>query len=140
MTLISITIPIRPIGSGYPQQEVVSLFCLDQVEQLVLHEGFEKFGVELVNSVYLANFEITPTLRMNQEVYKKSIKAWESLAFSEDKQCVLWFGGRICIPNQEGLKKWNLQAARDTPLFHPPREYQVIPGRKEFLVEWNGFS
>ena len=54
--------------SGYSQQEVVSLFCLDQAQQLVLHEGFEKFGVELVNSVYLANFEIRPTLRMNQEV------------------------------------------------------------------------
>ena len=27
----------------------MSLFCLDQAEQLVLHEGFEKFGVDLIN-------------------------------------------------------------------------------------------
>ena len=37
-------------------------------------------------------------------------------------------------------KKWNLQAARDTPLCHPPREYEVIPGPQEVDdgMEWNG--
>ena len=74
MTLISITILMRPIGSGYPQQEVMSLFCLDQAEQLVLPEGFDKFGIELVSSGYLANFNIRPTPRLNQEEQKKSMK------------------------------------------------------------------
>jgi hypothetical protein len=84
-------------------------------EQPMLHQEFERFGLELVSQGFLANLEFQPTL-MNQ--IKEAQKGNESIegikcristgkvpGFEEDEQGVLWYKGRICVPTDSELKE-----------------------------------
>ena len=79
-----------------------------------LYEEMENFGLELVESGFLANLEVKPTLADNIkeaqkghksiEGIKKKIQEGKALEFSVDEQGVVWFGKRLCVPNKAELK------------------------------------
>jgi hypothetical protein len=51
---------------------------------------------------------------------KRNIKKKKSPEFKEDDQGVLWYKGRICVPNVKELKDKILQEAHNSAYFiHP---------------------
>ena len=79
-----------------------------------LYEELENFGLELVESGFLANLEVKPTLaddikeaqkgHKSIEGIKKKIQEGKAPEFSVDEQGVVWFGKRLCVPNKAKLK------------------------------------
>ena len=55
------------------------------------------------------------------EGIKRKIEEGKAPGFSEDKQGIVWFGNRICVPNKIELKDLILQEAHDTPYSIHPR-------------------
>jgi hypothetical protein len=55
-----------------------------------------------------------------QEI-KRNIKEEKSSSFSEDEEGVLWYNGRICVPNVEELKDKMLREAHESA-------YSIHPG------------
>jgi hypothetical protein len=95
-----------------------------------LCEEFEKFRLELVSHGFLANLEVRPSLFDQIKGAKKSHESIEGIKhrmgreevprFSIDPEGVLWYNGRLCVPNIEDLKQLILKEAHDTPYFiHP---------------------
>ncbi|MBI0384594.1 hypothetical protein JBE27_52155, partial [Streptomyces albiflaviniger] len=91
----------------------------------MLHQEFEKFGLELVIQGVLAHLELKPTL-MSQikeaqkfhesiEGIKRRMSSGKVPGFSEDEHGILWYKGRICVPAVTELKELILKEAHDTP-------------------------
>jgi hypothetical protein len=57
---------------------------------------------------------------MVQEI-KRNIKEEKSPSFSEDDECVLWYRGRICVPNVKELKDKILREAHESAYSIHPR-------------------
>jgi hypothetical protein len=129
-------------------REPCSLNALLKTSQPTLCEEFEKFGLELVSHGFLANLEVRPTLfdqikeaqkgHESIEGIKRRMGREEVLGFSIDLEGVLWYNGRLCIPNIEELKQLILkmpsspQQARDLhgdrPHLHRPKPRSHLSG------------
>jgi hypothetical protein len=112
-------------------QEPCSLNAQLKINQPTLREEFERFGLELVSHGFLANLEVRLTLfdqikeaqkdHESIEGIKRRMGREEVPGFLIDQQGVLWYNGRLCVPNIEELKQLILKEAHGTP-------YSIHPG------------
>jgi hypothetical protein len=103
------------------------------VEQMTfnLYEEFDKLHLRLVANTEVVAMEIDSTLSQDiqegqltyekiQEI-KRNIKEGKSPGFTEDDQGVLWYKGRICVPDVKEVKNLILQESHDSA-------YSIHPG------------
>jgi hypothetical protein len=100
-------------------------------KQPMLHQEFERFGLELVSQGFLANLEFQPTLmsqikeahKGNESIkgIKRQISTGKVLGFEEDEQGVLWYTGHICVRADSELKEVIMKEAHEPP-------YSINPG------------
>ena len=96
-----------------------------------MYEELEQFGTELVSKGFLASIELQPTLisqikeaqKGNESIngIKRRIGTRKVPGFTEDKEGVLWYKGRICVPADSELKQVIMKEANDTL-------YSIHPG------------
>src|SRR3954465_2440270 len=96
-------------------------------EQPSLHQEMEDFRMELVSEGFLASIELQPTLisqikeaqKGNSSIdrIKRRIGTGKVPGFTEDKQGVLWYKGRLCVAADSELKEVILKEAHDTVRF-----------------------
>jgi hypothetical protein len=96
-----------------------------------LSEEFDKLNLRIVANTEIMEMEVGSSLL--QEIQKGqledekiqaikcNIKEQKSLAFSEDDEGVLWYKGRICVPNIKELKDKILHEAHKSA-------YSIHPG------------
>jgi hypothetical protein len=96
-----------------------------------LCEEFDKLNLRLVVNTEVVTMEIDSTLSQDiqkgqltnekiQEI-KRNIKEGKSHGFIEDDQGVLWYKGRICVPDIQEIKNLILREAHDSA-------YSIHPG------------
>jgi hypothetical protein len=126
-------------------REPCSLNTILKSSQPTLCEEFENFGLQHVSHGFLANLEVRPTLT---DIIKEAQKGHESIegikrrmgreelpGFSIDQEGVLWYNGRLCVPNIDELKQSILEEAHDTPLLYSSQRYKNVSGLEgTFLV------
>jgi hypothetical protein len=130
-------------------REPCSLNALVKIEQPQLSEEFEKFGLELVSHGFLARLELKPTLidRIKEaqkghesiEGIKRRMEKEEVKGFTIDDSGVLWYNGRICVPNIEELKQLIMKEAHDTPYSIHPGGTKMYQDLKETFW-WHGMK
>jgi hypothetical protein len=95
-----------------------------------LCEEFDKFNLRIVANIKAMEMEVGSSLLQEirrgqledekiQEI-NRNIKEEKSPGFLEDDECVLWYKGRICVPNVKELKdKIFHEAYESTYSIHP---------------------
>ena len=94
-------------------------------------QEFEKFGLELVSHRFLAHLELRPALsdqikeaqkgHESIEGIKSRLKKQEVKGFKVDSNGILWFDGRICVPNVPDHKQLIMKKAHEY-------KYSIHPG------------
>ncbi|XP_071683394.1 uncharacterized protein [Lolium perenne] len=117
-------------------REPCSLNALIKVALPKLYEELEEFGLELVSHGFLANLELQPTLfdqikeaqvgHESIEGIKRRMDREEVPGFTIDVKGVLWYKGRLCVPNIEDLKQLIMKEAHDSPYSIHPEEPKCI--------------
>jgi hypothetical protein len=96
-----------------------------------LCEEFDKLNLRIVANVEAIEMEVGSSLIQEiqngqledekiQEI-KRNIKEENSSGFSEDDEGVLWYKGRICVPNIKELKDKILREAHESAYSIHPR-------------------
>jgi hypothetical protein len=96
-----------------------------------LCEEFDKLNLRIVGNTEAMEMEVGSSLLQEiqrgqkedekvQEI-KRNIKEEKSCGFSEDDEGVLWYKGRICVPNVKELKAKILREAHES-------SYSIHPG------------
>jgi hypothetical protein len=96
-----------------------------------LYEEFDKLNLRIIVNIEAMEMEVGSSLLQEiqrgqvedekiQEI-KHNIKEEKSLGFLEDEKGVLWYKGRICVPNVKELKDKILREAREYA-------YSIHPG------------
>src|SRR3954467_4891275 len=93
-------------------------------EQPSLHKEMEDFRMELVSEGFLASIELQPTLISHIKAAQKGnasidgikcrIRTGKVPVFTENKEGVLWYKGRICVPADSELKQVIMKEPLDT--------------------------
>jgi hypothetical protein len=88
-----------------------------------LCEEFDKLNLRILANTEAMEMEVGSSLLQeiqrgqleDEEVQqiKRNIKEEKSLGFSEDDEGVLWYKGRICVPNVKELKEKILHEAHE---------------------------
>jgi hypothetical protein len=89
-----------------------------------LSDEFDKLSLKIVANIEVVEMEVGSTLlhdiRIGQlegekiKEIKRNIKEEKSPGFMEDDQGVLWYKGRICVPNIKELKDKILREAHES--------------------------
>jgi hypothetical protein len=133
-----------------------ALSCRYHVSQLVvdsvsfeLCEEFDKLNLRIVANTEATEMEVGSNLL--QEIQngqaedekiqkiKRNIKEEKSPGFLEDEEGVLWYKGRICVPNIKELKDKILHEAQESV-------YSIHPGGNKMYHDlkatywWNGMK
>jgi hypothetical protein len=96
-----------------------------------LYEEFDKLNLRIIANTEAMEMEVGSSLLQEiqrgqvkderiQEI-KHNIKEEKSLGFLEDEKGVLWYKGRICVPNVKELKDKILREAHESA-------YSIHPG------------
>ncbi|KAK1680883.1 hypothetical protein QYE76_041731 [Lolium multiflorum] len=130
-------------------REPCSLNARLKIEQPLLYQEFEEFGLELVSHGFLATLEVKPTL---QDQIKEAQKGHESIegikrhmdkeevaGFSIDEEGVLWYNGRLCVPTIPELKHLIMEEAHNTPYSIHPGGSKMYQDLKE-IFWWHGMK
>jgi hypothetical protein len=95
-----------------------------------LYEEFDKLNIRIIVNTEAMEMEVGSSLLQEilrgqledekiQEI-KRNIKEEKSSGFLEDDEGVLWYKGRICVPNIKELKDKILREAHESAYFiHP---------------------
>jgi len=76
---------------------------------------------------------------------KELMKDGKTPGFTEDAQGVIWFKGRICVPDVKSIKKLVMREAHDlayslhprsTKMYHDLKQYYWWYGMKQELAEY----
>jgi hypothetical protein len=96
-----------------------------------LSEEFDKLNLRIVANTEIMEMEVGSSLlqeiqkgQLEDEkiqAIKRNIKEQKSPAFSEDDEGVLWYKGRICVPNIKELKDKILHEAHESSYSIHPR-------------------
>jgi hypothetical protein len=115
-----------------------ALSCRSHVSQLVvdsmpleLCEEFDKLNLRIVANTEATEIEVGSDLlqeiqkgqvedKMIQEI-KRNIREEKSPGFSEDEEGVLWYKGRMCVPNIKELNNKILHEAHESAYSTHPR-------------------
>jgi hypothetical protein len=111
----------------------VSLLVVDNMS-FKLCEEFDKLNLRIIANTEVMEIEVGSSLLRDiqrgqlkdekiQEI-KRNIKEEKSPGFTEDDQGVLWYKGRICVPNINELKDKILQEAHESA-------YSIHPGENK---------
>jgi ribonuclease HI len=118
-----------------------------------LCEAFRDLSLEVVPEGFVASLVVQPTLmdkiRETQKgdkeieevrrVLKEALAEGRTTEFREDEQGIVWFGKRICVPEDPDLRKLIFQEAHETP-------YSIHPGNTKMYMDlkerfwWNGLK
>jgi hypothetical protein len=112
------------------QRSHVSQLVMDSMS-FELCEEFDKLNLSIAANIENMEMEVGSTLLQEiqrgqledekVEEIKRNIKEEKSLGFSEDDEGVLWYKGRICVPNVKELKDKILHEAHEST-------YSIHPG------------
>jgi hypothetical protein len=100
-------------------KSISSELC-DEFPKLKIIANIEVVEME-VGSSLLQQIQKGQVEDENIQEIRRNIKEGKSPRFSEDDQGVLWYKGRICVPNVNGLKNKILQEAHEST-------YSIHPG------------
>jgi hypothetical protein len=130
-------------------REPCSLNARLKVEQPLLYQEFEEFGLELVSHGFLATLEVKPTLRdqikeaqkdhESIEGIKRRMDKEEVAGFSVDGEGILWYNGRLCVPTIPELKNLIMEEAHNTPYSIHPGGSKMYQDLKETFW-WHGMK
>jgi hypothetical protein len=95
-----------------------------------LCEEFDKLNIRIIANTKAIEMEVGSSLLQeiqrgqledeNVQEVKRNIKEEKSPCFSEDDEGVLWYKGRICVPNVKKLKEKILHEAHESAYsIHP---------------------
>jgi hypothetical protein len=101
------------VANALSRKSHVSQLVVDSMP-FELCEEFDKVNLRIVSNMEGTEMNVGSNLLQEirkgqvedekiQEI-KRNIKKEMSLGFSEDEECMLWYKGRICVPNVKGLK------------------------------------
>jgi hypothetical protein len=117
------------VADALSRKSRVSQLVVDSMP-FELCEEFDKLNLRIVANTKAMEIEAGSSLLQEirrgqledekiQEI-KRNIKEEKSLGFSEDDEGVLWYKGRICVPNVKELKdKILLEAHESAYSIHP---------------------
>jgi hypothetical protein len=121
------------VADALSQRSHVSQLVVDSIP-FELCEEFDKFNLRIIANAEAMKMEVGSNLlqeiRRGQQEYekvqliKRNIKEEKSPGFSEDDEGVLWYKGRICVPNIKELKEKILCEAHESA-------YSIHPGRNK---------
>jgi hypothetical protein len=105
-----------------------------------LYEEFDKLNLKIVANTEAMEMEVGSSLLQEiqrgqqedekaQEI-KRNIEEEKSSGFSEDDEGVLWYKGRICVPNVKELKAKILHEAHESA-------YSIHPGGNKMYHDLN---
>ncbi|XP_071680260.1 uncharacterized protein [Lolium perenne] len=114
-----------------------------------LCKGFKELRLEVVAEGFLASLEVQPMLQDKIREAQKGDKVMEEIktnlnegkakGFRVDDQGTVWFEKRICVPQDDALRKLILQEAHDSP-------YSIHPGNTKMYMDvkerfwWNNLK
>jgi hypothetical protein len=118
------------VADALSRRSHVSQLVVDSMP-FELCEEFEKLNLRIVANTEATKMEVGSNLlqeirksqvedEKKQEI-KRNIKEEKSPSFSEDEEGVLWYKGRICVPNIKELKDKILHEAHESA-------YSIHPG------------
>jgi hypothetical protein len=118
------------VADALSQRSHVSQLVLDSMP-FELREEFDKLNLRIVANTKAMEMEVGSSLLQEfqrgqledekvQEI-KRNFKEEKSLGFSKDDEGVLWYKGRICVPNVKELKEKILREAHESA-------YSIRPG------------
>ena len=116
-------------------------------------EALRDLSLEVVPEGFVASLVIQPTLMDKireaqkgdpeieriKENLKEALIEGRTIEFREDEQGTVWFEKRICVPDNQDLRKLILQEAHDTP-------YSIHPGNTKMYMDvkerfwWNNLK
>src|SRR4051812_32398754 len=130
-------------------REPCSLNSIIKVEQPLLCEEIEKFGLQLVSHGFLANLELQPTLfdqikkaqpgDKSIEGIKLRMQKEELEGFSLDANGILWYKDRLCVPESEDLKQTILKEPHESLYTIHPRGTKMYQDMKRQFW-WHGMK
>ena len=99
---------------------------------------FRDLRLEIVPEGHLMSLDVQPTLldkikeaqKTDKEIeeIKEKIGKGKAKGFHEDEQGTLWYGKRICVPQDPELRKLILQEAHNSP-------YSIHPGNTKMYMD-----
>jgi hypothetical protein len=121
---------VNVVANALSQRSHVSQLVVDSMT-LELCEEFDKLNLRIVVNTEAMEMEMGSSLLQEiqrgqledekvQEI-KRNIKEEKLLNFLEDDEGVLWYKGRICVPNVKELKEKILREAHESA-------YSIHPG------------
>jgi hypothetical protein len=121
---------VNVVANALSQRSHVSQLVVDSMT-LELCEEFDKLNLRIVVNTEAMEMEMGSSLLQEiqrgqledekvQEI-KRNIKEEKSLDFLEDDEDVLWYKGRICVPNVKELMEKILREAHESA-------YSIHPG------------
>jgi hypothetical protein len=111
------------VADALSERSHVSQLVVDSMP-FELCEEFEKLNLRIIANTEVMEMEVGSSLLQEiwrgeledekvQEI-KRNIKEKKSPGFSEDDEGVLWYKGRICVPNVKELKDKILHEAHES--------------------------
>ena len=113
------------------------------------NQEFAKLNMVLVTEGTVAQLEVKPTLEAlikeaqigqpSIEGIKRNVNLGKASEFTIDEQGILWYRGRLCVPDKEELKQQILAEAHTTP-------YSIHPGGTKMYKDlqenfwWHGMK
>jgi hypothetical protein len=118
------------VANALSRRSHVSQLVVDSMP-FELCEEFNKLKLRIIANMEVMEMEVDSSLLQGiqkgqvedekiQEI-KRNIKEEKSLGFTEDEEGVLWYKGRICVPNVKDLKDKILRKAHKSA-------YSINPG------------
>jgi hypothetical protein len=125
------------VADALSQTSHVSQLVVDSMS-FELCEEFEKLNLRIVANTEAVEMEVRSSLLQEirrgqledekvQEI-NRNIKEEKSSGFSEDDESVLWYKGRICVPNVKELKDKILREAHES-------DYSIHPGGNKIYYD-----
>ncbi|WVZ51646.1 hypothetical protein U9M48_002768 [Paspalum notatum var. saurae] len=103
-----------------------------------LCEEFERLSLGFLHHTTAAAFEAEPTLEQEIREHQKNdeklqeirelLKSGKAPHFREDEQGTLWYKNRICVPNEDSIRKLILSEAHDAA-------YSIHPGSTKMYYD-----
>jgi hypothetical protein len=125
------------VADALSRRSHVSQLVVDSMP-FELCEEFNKLNLRIISNTEATEMEVGSNLLQEiqkgqvenekiQEI-KRNIKEEKSLGFLEDEEGVLWYKGRICVPNVKELKDKILHEAHESI-------YSIHPGGNKMYYD-----
>jgi hypothetical protein len=111
------------VADALSRRSHVSQLVVDSIP-FELCEEFDKLNLRIITNIEAMEMEVGSSLLQeiqrgqledeNVQEIKRNIKEEKSSGFSEDDERVLWYIGRICVPNIKELKDKILREAHES--------------------------